>query len=350
MKKITLGWSVIIAAGLFLLGCNKKTNTPPVADTEFQSSKDVAFATSMVTDIETICSYMGENLLLSSFLTAAPGTAGGSTISTINFTATSVMRVDFTNSVTCKDGKKRNGSITIDYSGSDPLLGAKFYRDAGYVGKVTLSNYDVDGWAITTVNPLIITNNAPAAYNPATTNLSWTINGDFTMKNLNDTTQNMSWKGKIIKTLTNTSDVQILASNKQSPINWVYYLNNQAVNGAKVQYTGAPSATSVHVTGVTSRTTPYSLVIKSDKPLLRDFVCAPDKVLGVTSSTTTPITVTPVYSEWHPFVNGTITFTTGSLPEPRFVNFGADDGSAPCDNAGTVTIKGISYPLDFRNK
>ena len=346
MKKITLGCSVLAAAALFIIGCNKKTNTAPVADMEFQSSKDAAFATSVVTDMEVIVSYMGENLLTSAYLTPAPGTLPGSTITASSNTLTNVLTINFTNSVTCKDGKKRNGTIVIDYSGSNVLTGAKFYRDAGFVASVTLNNYQVDNWLVDDVTPFVITTNVPFGYNPATTNLNWTLDGNFTINNVVDPTLNMTWKGKLIKTLTNTSDVQVFASNKLSPINWVFYVNSIPVNGAKIEYKGASAAPAVNVTGVTSVSKNYSLTITDEKPLTRDFVCSPDKVIAVTSTTIAPITILPVYSEWHPFVKGTASFTTGTLPDPRVINFGSDD-AAPCDNAGTVTIKGISYPIDF---
>jgi len=344
MKKITLGCSVIVAAALFIVGCNKKTNTAPVADMEFQSSKDAAYATSVVTDMEIICSYMGENLLTSAYLTQAPGSAPGSTITTSRDTALKVLQINFTNSVTCKDGKKRNGTITINYSASNNAYGAKFYHDAGFKANVTLNNYEVDGWLIDDVTPFVITNNLPFGYNPVSDKLNWTLDGNITIKNIADSSLNMAWKGKLIKTLTNTSTSSIFAVNKLSPINWVHYdlITGQATDGAKVEYKGVISSPSVQITGVTSRTTTYSLSIKDDQPLYRDFTCAPDKVIGVITSTSAPI---PVYSEWHPFIKGTASFTTGTLPDARLIDFG-DDGS--CDNAGTVTIKGISYPIDFK--
>jgi hypothetical protein len=343
MKKITLGCSVLVAAAMFVVGCNKKTNTAPVADTEFQSSKDATYANSIVTDLEIICSYLGENLLTSAYLTPAPGTAGGSTITTSRDTVNKILTINFTNTVTCKDGKKRNGQIVLNYSASTSSLGAKFYRDAGFVANVTLNNYSVDGWLIDEVAPFKITNNVAFGFNPATTPLNWILDGNFTIDNPNDASMSMTWKGKLNKILTNTSEV---ALNKLTPIAWVTYSAGVALSGAKVEYKGV-EGTVPNVTGLTSVTKGYSLTIKDDAPLKRDFTCAPDKVIGVTSTTTTPITVLPIYSEWHPFVSGKVSFTTNSLPDPRLIDFG-NEGIAPCDNAGTVTIKGISYPIDFK--
>jgi hypothetical protein len=157
MKKIIIGCSVLFAAAMVIVGCNKKTNPEPVQDKEFQSSKDAVFANSVAADLEIICSYMGENLLYSAYFFPAPGTAPGSTISIVADTTSSSpkLEVTYTNSVTCRDGKKRNGTITMKYSSIPTTDGAKFYRQPSYNATVTLNNYWVDGWLIDDVTPLL---------------------------------------------------------------------------------------------------------------------------------------------------------------------------------------------------
>jgi hypothetical protein len=334
MKKITLGCSIIVAAILFVTGCNKKTNTPPEQDKEFQSSQDVAFANSVVADIETICSFMGENLLLTNFFLSAPGSMG--TIVTSRDTALRILKVIYTGSVTCMDGKRRNGEIRMAYTSVPIENNAKFYRQPYYVASVTLHNYWVDGWSVDDVVPFTIKNNLINNYNPTTTPLNWTIEGEFTINNDADGSKNMTWKGKYNKTLVNSTVATVFNPNKLFPIAWI---TTSVTPGANIEYTG-------RATGVTSGSKPYIFKIDSLNPLKRLFSCTPDKVLGVISSTTMPITITPVFSEWHPFIGGVANFTTNNLPEARRIDF-SDNGNLSCDNAGKVTIKGIDYPIDF---
>jgi len=340
MKKITLGCSVLLAAVLIIAGCNKKTNPEPEQDKEFQSSVDVAHANSTVADLEIICSYMGENLLLSSYFVPAPGSTG--TIITSRDTANNQLTVTFSSSVTCKDGKKRNGTIVMTYSSIPLANGAKFYRQPSFVASVTLNNYWVDGWWMDDVTPFKITNNMAGNYNPAADKLNWTIEGDFTIKNQADSTKNMTWKGKLIKTLTNSTSSTVFNPNKLFPIAWS---TTSTTPGANIEYKGE-AASKFDVSGNTSVNKPYSFKIDEEHPLIRQFSCSPDKVLGVYSTTTTPITIIPVYSEWHPFVGGVASLTTNALPEARKLDF-SSEGNTDCDNSGKVTIKGIDYPIDF---
>lgn len=343
MKKITLGFSLLIAAGLFVVSCNKKTNTEPEQDMEFNSSRDAAYANSVVADLDIIVSYLGENLLSSSFFQVAPGSAGS--ITTNRDTVNKILSVTYSGSVTCRDGKKRNGSITVDYSGSNNTYGAKFYRDAGFKAVVNLNGYWVDGIFVDDITaPFVIRNNVAFGYNPANTNLSWDIDGYFLLKEetfATDSSKNIIWKGKLTKTLKNTNVASVFNSSKLNPINWVSFsATGTPTSGAMCAYTGT-------VTGVTSRVVSYTFVSPDDKPLTIDFACAPDKILGVT---TTP-SVLPVYSQWHPFIGGVASFTTlgAGTTYPRVIDFG-NEGANPCDNSGIVTIKGISYNIDFRKK
>lgn len=346
MKKVILGCSVMFAASLlFLTGCNKKTNTPPEQDTELQSSSDVAFANSTAMDVDMVCGYLGEQI--QSFFVPAAGSQG--TISQIQFDtagAAKKLTINFTNSVTCLDGHKRNGQIVLTYNGASAA--SKFYRRPGFTATVSLNNYFVDDYQVVCPDPVgspfIITNTTPFALPVPTEKLRWEIKGNIYIRNWNDSTKNLTWKGTFVKTLTNSDDNRILKKDNLAPINWsvTYSVNgtpNPNTPGAIVEYTGESE-------GVTSRIIPYKFKIDQQaegKPLVRRFDCAPEKVVGVL---TTPSFV-PQYSEWHPFIGGVATFTTGVQVEPRYLDFG-NDGAMDCDNSGKVTIKGIEYPVDFR--
>lgn len=327
MKKIPLGFSILAVSALLVLGCNKKDNVAPEPDTEFQSSIDISYAHTVITDIDMICSYVGENNLSPKFYLPVPGGTG--TITVTRDTVLKYLIVSY-NKTTCMDGRVRDGSIFMNYAFSNP--NAKYYRDFEFQGKVSLTNYKVDGWKVSLKNSFIITNKVtPSNYNPKTTNLSWSMTGDFVLKhpNANDSAKNMHCNVNFVKTLTGTSNPTIFPISKQAAINWSL---------ATVAYTGSSW-------GETSRTVPYTFVIADSKPLIRDFTCFPDKISGITLATNS---VTPQYEEYHPFVNGDATFTTGNL-YPRVIHYGPEDSTTPlqCDNEGIVTIKGNSYPVNF---
>ncbi|MBA3662796.1 MAG: hypothetical protein H0W61_01120 [Bacteroidetes bacterium] len=341
MKKITLGFS-LLAAVVFFTGCNKKTNVAPEQDMEFESTKNVTFGNALITEIDIIASYAGENYNNSSPFFTRLSTNINDSIIVKRDTVTKKLTVTYTGSVTCRDNKKRNGTIVIDYSSSSVTYGSKFYRDPGYIAKVTLNNYWVDGWYVDDVVPFVITNNIPFGYNLASTSLNWTMDGYFSIKPqvAADSVNKIVWQGKLTKTLTNTQQV---LSSKLTPINWVTYtVSGTPIAAAKLAYTGT-------VTGVTSRVISYKFVIDNSKPeqaLVRDFSCSTEKIAGVV---TTP-SVSAIYSEWHPFISGVATFTSfgpGTV-EPRVIDYGSGANPGPCDNAGTVTIKGITYNIDFK--
>jgi hypothetical protein len=339
MKKITLGCSMLVAAAMFLSSCNKKTNPEPQQDTEVQSSVDAVYANQTVADIDIIAGFMGENLLNSSYFVPAPGSTG--TITTNRDTVNKILTVNFTNSVTCRDGKKRNGSIVLNYSAT-PVTVLKYMRKPGFICDVTLNNYWVDGWKVDDVTPLHIVNTSPNPIGSA--NMTWSITGIIGMKGATDS---MSWNGKISKELTNTSTTVIVNPSGLTSINWVptYTTNGVPVSpsGAKLAYTGT-------ITGVTKTTNTYNFIIdqyNETQPLVIDFTCAPDKVLGVYTTTTTPVVAIPVYEERHPFISGYASFTTSAAPEARKIDFSMN-GSAACDDKATVVIKGIQYVVDLK--
>lgn len=317
MKKITLGLSILAVSAIFVTSCNKKVTEAPVADMELQSSVDASFANTIVTDIDMICGFLGENTY-PKFVAPAPGNSGS--ISIINNTITPKSASITFNNTKCIDGKTRTGSIVMTYSFTD--VNSSYYRDYGFIGKITLNNYVVDGWSVRDSTVFIVKNEATSATpNPATTKLKWSLDGNFNIKNIADPTKKITWVGKLNKVLSNTAQ---LAPNNLTAITWSLGV---------VQYDGAFS-------GFTSGNTPYTYTVGVDNPLIRNYTCSPDKVAGIV---TTP-SVAIVSSEFHPFISGVASFTT-SAKEPRAIDYGTE--GSPCDNSGTVTIKGISYKIDF---
>ncbi len=319
MKKITLGFSILAASAVFLTSCNKKVTEAPVADKEFQSSIDASYANTIVTDIDALCGFLGENAN-PKFFNGAPGTP---TITPGNVPNISASMTWPAAGQLCMDGKKRSGSILMTYTYTGPV--APYYRDYGFKAIVTLNNYHVDGWHVDDSTSFIITNLAASANpNPATTKLRWSLEGNFNMTNDADPTKKMSWIGKLNKTLVNTAQ---LGPNNLTAISWT---------AAICSYEGSFS-------GVTPGNIAYTYTVGTDKPLVRNYTCSPDKVLGVS---TTP-TMSIVNSEFHPFIDGIASFTTVVTgKEPRSIDFGTE--GTPCDNSGTITIKGITYEVDFK--
>lgn len=328
MKKITLGFSILVASAIFVTSCNKKVTEAPVADKEFDSSVDASYANTIATDIDAICGFLGENAYVKFFNVAV----GGSTITPNNVVGVS-STFTWPANTKCADGKVRSGSIVMTYSFTD--INANYYRDYGFIGYVTLNNYVVDGWKVddSTTYPLnnttprfTITNKLPGSnFNPLTTKLKWSIEGYLNITNVADPSKTMVWDGKLTKTIANTAQLLPLP-NALTPITWTM---------AVVEYEGT-------VKGTTPGNVAYTYTVNEGKPLLRDYTCSPDKVLGIN---TTP-SVSVINSEFHPFINGVASFTTASK-DPRVIDYGSE-GSQPCDNSGIISIKGISYPVDFK--
>ena len=333
MTKITLGFSILATAGLLVVGCNKKANVAPEADTEFQSSVDASYATALVTEIDDICGYLGEGYTTSNtsyFYNA--GSLGSITYAT---PSADVVAVSYVGTVTCMDGKKRSGTVTLDFSGSSLTTAAKYYRDAGYVGKVTLSNYVVDGWAADNSSTFTITNTTASGFNAAATPLTWKLSGNgyfsYRTGTVTAAADSITWKGTLDKTLTNSTNSLVMASNKLTAIKWS--ISTSTVSpGAKCTYKGT-------VKGVVSMNKAYTLEVKEgdENLLMRDFACSPDKKI-----------ITPTYSvltsEWHPISAGVTNFTITGATDGRVIDY----GPISCDNNANVTIKGISYPVTLK--
>jgi hypothetical protein len=356
MKRVTLCLSLIAAA--LITGCKKEPNVVPEADTEVQSAIDVAFATYVITDIDMMCSFMGENTLLQHFFTAQPGTASGSTgtMTATRDTMNNSLAMSF-NKTKCMDGRLRDGTVYMDWEDLDNIAtnNDNYIRDFKYRGRLALLNYKVDGWIVDEYNeqaPAYIYNTLPGSdYSTSSTNVTWSIEGKFKFTNPTDSSRNMVWDGKLKKTLVNTSNKKVMDPSKQKAIVW---------DSAIVSYSGK-------VSGLVSSTVPFDMEVSSNNPLIRDFRFNPkstdsnkypncQEVLAAVPTVTTGgnVVLTTLYSTHHPFIKGIASFTPGvntnNQKYPRQIYFGNEgntDLPAQCDNKGEVLIKGVSYSVDF---
>lgn len=299
----------------------------PVADTETQSSVDASLLNHMVMDIDMVFAFVGENDLSPAFYTVAPG-APAPTPPQRN-TSNQYLTVIY-NNTPCMDGIVRDGSLYMKYTDAPNV---NYYRDPGY--KANMFNngfYKVDGWSIRVPDGkfFTVTNNMQVGFDPSKTPLSWTIEGSLEFIHPTDPSKNMSWNGKLVKTLVNTEDHAVYNPSGAEMIHW---------SKAIVAYTGV-------VTGFTSADVPYKLEIDTYHPLTRDFTCYPDRVAGVLS--TQPLKTWA--EEFHPVKSGIATFTTDDK-YPRQIYYGNEGNPelpAQCDNKGEVLIKGNTYAVDFK--
>ena len=371
MKRINLGFLLLVVASFFVVSCEKPVNDPPVADTELQSSIDVSYATFIATDIDMISAFIGEDASIAPKFYAASPTSNG-TVTVIRNTSSNRVSITF-NKTTCMDGRLRDGAIfmfflekgdllpnaTPPYGNDDyswpymqkkPASGNELYtRDYNFTGRITLEEYKVDGWLVDNKdfeNPNDATNNVNIfLYNlrttpdvPVTSNLKWEFKASLKMTK---DTETMAWKGTLTRTLDNSLDPKVFnATTAQSAINWSL---------STVSYVGSAF-------GLTPGNAPFTYKIYENAPVRRNFSCSPDRIAGV--GLTSTLSIDPQYSEFHPFTAGVASFTTGTA-YPREIyydnvenSFGGQDDSftlpAQCDNKATVQIQGIYYPIDMK--
>jgi len=360
MTKVALSFS-IFASAFFLLDCKpKKANVEPVADTETQTAVDAVWATYVITDIDQICAFIGEDEFFNTFYANIPPPQGTGTIQIVRDLAASQKVLGWAPDTKCLDGRLRDGSVFLYYYHNqlNPLANpnSRYYRDFGFAGRIQLSNYKVDGWLIrcedvTIPYGYVVNKLTTDAYDQKTTPLTWEIRGRFTLNHPSDPSKNIFWDGVIYKTLTNSTDKDIFPLGKQTAINWMKPDPNPAKSKAGIcSYYGK-------VTGYTAGKVPFTLEIAPENPLIRDFMCSADPVSYVvpdTGTTAATSSVTIYKEEHHPFIKGIASFTTGVKGEekyPRqiyFGNEGSPDLLPQCDNTGEVLIKGNSYKVNFR--
>lgn len=359
MKKIALGFSLLALTSL-LVTCKKEKNVPPEQDTETETAVQASWALYAVTDVEQMCAFMGENQLEGHFYDEIPGT---NTVSATRDTASKVLNMSFNNS-SCVDGRFRSvGSVFMDYGYSTldyikayyDKYGVKdtkprYYHEYGFLGRISLSNYVVDGWKVVTDSTVdshfcgvVYNDMGKTDYDPKAAPLKWRFVGQFVLyKPRPDTAkpqEAITVKCDLVKTLTNSTAVKVFSAtvnNKNSSITWSLGV---------VSYSGK-------IEGKTTNGEKFKMEISETSPLVRDFTCFPDKVAGVTVGTGT-MPLIPRNEEHHPFISGIASFTTakeGKDLYPRKIYYGNEgntDLTAQCDNTGEVLIKGISYKVNF---
>lgn len=384
IKRIALSLTILGLSTALIVSCKKPSNEAPVADTETESAVDASWATFALTDIEQISAFIGENQPLNHFYKDIPGSYNSAN-STGSITATrdtngasKNINVAF-NKSWCYDGHFREGTLfwfynyDADYDkfvGNNKNSNARYSHDYGHVARISLIDYKVDGWQIDIDNTkhglirAVVANLMPANYVAANTPIRWRFVGDFTFTHPTDPSKNMSVSVDLVKKLVNSTDKKIYdQSTRGATINWSNFFTGTstqptpsvATTAAYVAYTGT-------VSGNTQNGAKFRMVIDSLHPLIRDFLCYADKIGGVTVTTTTA-GIVPRYQEFHPFIQGISSFTTGldatdiysagkSSIYPRQIYFGNEDNdpnsTGSCDNTGLVLIKGIGYKVDLR--
>lgn len=354
MKKLNLGIAATLVSVLVFFACKKDPNVPPTNDTEVQTSIDAVYATFLVSDVEMICSWIGEDAsdgVQKFYVRDTLKPNSGADVIVIRNTFTNRVSINFNNTL-CRDGRVRDGSLLIFFKepihAQYPMTGNENYiRDYNYSGRITCEEYKVDDWLVDNTDidsfdpnqtnyPILIKNLRPNNSTPVAGKLKWSFQGSFKMKKNQDS---MAWKGTLTKTLENTADKNVFATNAQSAINWSL---------ATISYTGEAK-------GYTPGNVPFKMKFyDGDLSLKRNFLCYPDKVSGVSLTNTLSAHI----SEHHPFTSGVVSFTTGTA-YPREIYFdntqysyGGEESPVAlpvqCDNKAAVQIKGIFYPIDLK--
>lgn len=339
---------VVFAASTFcllcvLFSCRKSTTTtspvpdppaPPVvtkADTEIVSALDVAFASGVANDFMLMAGFFADNNY-KHFFKNVPGT-----VQNLNDTM-SVKRNEVARQITvifkqtkCLDGKLRDGVLVLDFNYDPQAMpaqgaGSRFFREAGFGCKLTLTNFKTGEWLISTEGnqPATLLNTvSSAAFDPTKENLTWKLKGHFRFVLASNPNVTLTWNGELVKSLDNTASPAAFAPTKTQPVNWV---------SAKTSYT-------VSATGTLNNASTYTLSTEPTKPLRRDFQCA------------LPIafTPTPPKPEFHPIVDGILTLRLSTTNYLRNIVYGTlEESQAPCNNQGLIATNLLVLPATFR--
>ena len=365
LYKVFSGLVIFALGSILAFSCAKPNETTQEADTETQSSVDIAWAVHILSDIDMIASFYGENNLYKSFYNPAPDSdpATGTLVATRDGGRVTMSFANAPNITKCLDGASRSGEIWLYYQNgynSDP--NAKYFHDPNFVGVISGPGYEINNYRVefpdaNTGDQLRMYTQMKTGY----TNLgplSWKIYGDIKIIKKDNPNIYIELKcpapNGLIKTLTpapgKTADSLLtIKGSTISPINWK--------NGI-ITYNGTLKGT-YHNPGSKHDNKSFELNIKSESdgsayknfPIQRDLTCYSDKIYTVAPTATTGIFKT-YFKEYHPFINGIATLTLGACANntceiyPREIHFG--DGS--CDNTGKVVIRGITYEVNFREK
>lgn len=355
MKRVILGFSVLALSTAFILSCKPEKDVPPTPDTEVESSVYASYANFIASDVEMICSYLGEGIFRAHPYSEYPGEP--LIVPIVDTTTASYIfpgpnGVDMPhhqfgiswNNTRCKDGRVRSGSIIMYVP---QLPNQRYARNHKFQARIIFESYTVDGWLIELADPdapmYLYNTVATPTINTANTNLTWRFAGKFKMTHPTDINKNMLWDGDYNKTLDNTSNPLVYAPSQSVAVTWSL---------ATIKYSGHVNATGPQVDkdGKVTPNKTYKIEINPASPLVRDFTCSPDKISGVTLVPTPTSPTVQITPDWHhPFKSGVASFTVADA-YPRRIYYGNEaDPQTPlvCDNTGEVLIKGISYRINF---
>lgn len=343
LKQFAYGISFVVSALLLTTSCKKEdAPKPPEPDKEFLSAQEAVFAEEMVSDLVLLCAQGNESTNGDmDFYGKSSLSAPGSAVVITNSPSAKTTTVAFTNA-TCKDGRVRNGSVIIDYSSSSQVTNATEFRQSGFKAEINFVNYTVDGWIVSRNggDKFTVSNNAPAAYVPSVTVLSWDVNGHlgFTKFSSPTASTSITWKEYRKMTLSNSTSSVVLAG-VASPIDWDF---------ANISWCGRETdvfAKINNITGMTGQSENYTAIIPDldGYRFNKSALCTPNGTAIQFTTTAQPV----YYSERHPFTAGIMRLQVGTvgIKAERSV----DLGPGLCDNKGTITIKGITYPLDLKD-
>lgn len=329
MKKIATKFSAIALMALALTSCNKKTNTAPEPDMEFQSSLDASAATMIAADIDMMVAQSSEYSYMQ-FYSHGPNAGPNVVVVNRNDTLNKLITLEFYNAKGY-DGKVRNGKMVINFgtcaTGTATSAGQVYARNPNHMSAITFINYSVNKYKLDNASTFSVINTTPAGYTRSVTPLTWKLVGNLLIK---DTTKSLTdndiqWNGNLAKTLVNSTSNTIHPS-PLLPIVWTTTntaIKSTALN-AIVRYTGT-------ATGFTNKNVNYTYTIDAENPLERNFGCSPDYWIN---------------KEHHPFITGKVTFKTGDKSQ-RWIYYSDKDGNKTCDNSGILYIEGNSYSVDF---
>src|SRR5688572_18208292 len=209
MKKLNLGISAALVAGMVFFSCKKEPNVAPAVDTEVQTSIDATYATFLVSDVEMICSWIGEDASFGAqkfYIADTTRNTGGAAI-IIRSSSNNRVTINYNNTL-CMDGRLRDGTLYLIFKeqihSQYPLTGNENYiRDYNFTGRITCEEYKVDGWLVDNTDidsfdpnqtnyPVLIKNLRKQQNPPIAGNLQWSFQGSFKIKKNQDS---MPWKG-----------------------------------------------------------------------------------------------------------------------------------------------------------
>ncbi|MBS1650654.1 MAG: hypothetical protein JSU07_01470 [Bacteroidetes bacterium] len=314
--KLTKGIVILAASGALLtVSCKKKenpTSTTPTPDTETTTASQSSTAENISNDIQNIGGQATSNS--SGQLTTYRNNGEtefrleSSPCATVSISG-NTYSVNFGSGCTGFDGRTRSGMLvyTVNMPGA-------YYRTPGFSFTVTSQSYVVDGNAVT-INNKVVTNTTPPGFNPASTNLTWSVTANLSI-NLASGAGTVTYNTARTHTLANTSDTTVYHG-QSTAISW---------NKAHLIISGNSN-------GVNTKGENYTAVATN---LIRNFDCI------YSSGTLNQVTSFPstIFGP-RPYIGGTLAYTPGTR-STRTINFGNGTCSAG-NNTVSVTINNNTY-------